>query len=231
MKNEKHRRSPFSLIRGPRSLEIFNSQYVLCTRTGNSETYKFLSPASVNAAFRNAPIDTGWLPPNIIRCGSTPKADFALLFLPSQKHTIQVEADRGGRMQELTLTLPAFIFLGFGRTYSLWAIKGNKPSASAQLFHAPLPNIFGNDAICWGSNRPPRASTTTLNQAWQLFISSPFNGHAATGKAKNYRNDVRPLLRAVAKQKSQFPNDELLPTHRTLDATISNVLGADPKDD
>src|SRR4051812_43471952 len=75
------------ILRGDCSLEFFNEQILYRARTnGAGEIYKFLSLATVTAAFRNAPVDSGWIPPGVIRCGSTTVGAFAVLFLPANKY-------------------------------------------------------------------------------------------------------------------------------------------------
>lgn len=212
------------LLRGERSLEFFNGQIVYRRQTSQGgEQYKFISLGAVAEAFRKAPIDSGWLGANVLRVGSGAHGDFAVYFQPAMRHKLQIE--RGTKLETLQVYLPSLVFFGIAQTFCIWAIKGNSPESTAQLFHAPLPNVFERGLICWGENTPPRAGAATITQAWTLFITSPFNGHAASGKARNHHSDVRTLLRSLARSRKKFPLNELLPLHETLDERIGRMLG------
>lgn len=187
--------------------------------------HKFLSPAQVAAAFRHAPVDTGWLSPGVVRAGSTAQGDFAVLFIPAQKHRLLIETARGGKLQQLELFLPPLVFAGHAQNFRVWAIKERDLKPTSALYHAPLPNVFDNGSICWGTNTVPRASAGTICEAWAVFITSPFNGHAASGKAQSHRQDVRTLLRRLSRARTKFPLAELMPRHETLDARFGQMLG------
>ena len=207
-----------ALVQGEHSLEFFNGQLLFRSRDG----YKFLSPAAVTAAFRNAPVDSGWMPEGVARCGGTGRGDFAVMFFGPQRHQLLIEGR--GRPKQLQIPLPALVFFGLGRDYFVWATKTTALDPKAPLFHAPLPNVFHDGRICWGTNKPPRAGVATIRQAWELFITSPFNGHAAGGKSSRHNQDVRQLLRTLAAPNKRFPLADLREWRRSLEAVVSDHL-------
>lgn len=209
-----------SAPRAAHSLEFFNGQILYRSLNGHGEEAKFVSPATVAAAFRNLPIDSGWLPPGVVRCGETPIGNFAVLFIPPQTHTLNFE----GRKRPLLLNLPAFVFFGSHKSFYVWSTKLKEFQPKAQLYNAPLPNVFGDGLICWGQNRPPKASAATIAKAWELFIKSPFTDHAADHKCRTHDHDVRRLLVKIAGAKRRFPLQELISFAR-LDTTIDELLG------
>lgn len=213
---------------------FFNGQPVWHTRRNGREHYKFVSMAAVIQAFRNAPVDSGWLPSGVVRCGGTAKGDFAVLFIPARRHTLSIESSRGARLHELTLWLPSLVFFGIGAEYHVWALKEDSLEPRAALHHAPLSNVFTDGRICWGENSPPKASSSTISQAWDLFIKSPFNEHAASGKSRTCNRDVRVLLRRVARSRKRFPLSELVAAGGygigSLEATINGMIGGDGED-
>ncbi len=219
------RKQPTNLIKSERSLEFFNGQYLVRTTDGTAERYKFLSPAAVNAAFRNAPIDSGWLSEGVVRCGGGIGGDFAVMFVGARKHTLLLESARGARPQKVVVPLPSFVFFGCRKSFSVWSTAEAEFVPDAALWHAPLPNVFNNGSICWGTNQPPVASGTTIRKAWDLFIGSPFNGHAASGKSRTHGEDVRGLLRQLARSGNKFPAKELLPLHEKLDTRVRRLIG------
>ena len=210
-----------------RTLEIFEGQYLLTIRNGKNLQYKFLDSATVNAAFKNAPVDSSWIPANVIRCGSTPKGNFVALFVPAQKHVLLIQDINGRRNIERTLYLPSLVFFGYASTYYIWAIKETAFTPNSQLYRAPLPNVFDTNTICWGANKKPKVSIETINDAWTLFKDSPFNGHTSSSKAKNHRGDVRTLLLDLAQSGAKFPLDELLQTGSSLQNTIAKLIATE----
>lgn len=205
-------------------MEFFNGQFLFCNRAGAAENYKFLSPSAVTAAFRNAPVDSGWLSDGVVRCGGTGQGDFAVIFIPAQRTKLHIESARE-KLQPFSLQLPSLVFFGLGQSFYVWAVKDRTLNTKSQLFRAPLPNVFANNGICWGTNQPPRASSATIVSAWLLFITSPFNGHAANNKSRTQTNDIRPLLRRVARSRRRFPLNELVAAGGTLDANINRLIG------
>lgn len=208
-------------IRGTHSLEFFNGQILFRSTNGNGEKIKFLNPAAVAAAFQKAPIDSGWLPPGVVRCGHSARGDFAVLYVPAQRTRIEIEA----RKRALDVHLPAFVFFGIGPSFYVWTTTQATLTPHAELYTAPLPNVFGDGRICWGNNRPPRASATSIAETWSLFITSPFSDHAANQKARTYERDVRPLLVNLARTKKPFPARLLFPRRETLDHAVTQIIG------
>jgi PRTRC genetic system protein B len=179
----------------------------------------------VTAAFRNAPVDSGWLDLGVVRCGGAAHGDFAVLFISGRRHSLPMETTHSAKLRQQTLYLPSLVFFGIASSFWVWSIKDDLLKPGSQLFHAPLPNVFGNGSICWGTNKPPRAGASTIAQAWTLFASSPFNGHAADNKARSQPRDVRVLLNKVAGSGRKFPLRELLPFGYTVDAIVNELIG------
>jgi PRTRC genetic system protein B len=207
---------------------FFPGQLVWHSRTKRGDQYKFVSRAAVLQALQAGAVDSGWLAPGVVRAGQTARGGFALMIAPSGRLTIPVERSKGSGVEDLALHLPALAFLGHGKRYYVWALKSTAKPAGAQVYRAPLPNVFDDGGICWGTNTPPPASGTTLPEAWRLFLSAPFNGHAASGKVRGERGDVRSLLRELARTRAKFPPDVLLPFRdydNTLDAVVNAIIG------
>lgn len=221
-----------SALRPERSLIFFNGQFAWVRRTKAGEQVKFVSPAAVLQAMKAAPVDSGWLQPGVVRAGSTARGDFAVMIVPAGRHAMPFERANGKGVETLTLHLPVLAFFGYGQSYQVWALKAADNPARAALYHAPLPNVFGNGGICWGQNTPPAASAATITAAWMLFLSSPFNGHAASGKVKGEAGDVRGFLRGLSRSGKKFPADRLLPFRQyenTLEAAVAAALGGHPQ--
>jgi len=109
--------------------------------------------------------------------------------------------------------------------YGVFAVKCRPENMDAPLFHAPLPNVFGSGAICWGTVQ--RVTDTALRGAsladdWAMLLGSSFGNHACSGKSRSHPQDIRTKLIALEAQKAhRYPVSDLIPAKKTL----TQVLG------
>ncbi len=220
-----------------------------------AERYKFVSSASLKAAFGGEPTDSGWLPQGVVRWGQTIEGEFVAYAMPPKQHNILVEFDvaqdegeeeegphePGGegdepelvvrkptaQVLEMKVPLPGLLFVGCADRWYLWAYAGKELTSSSPLFMPPVPNIYENGGICWGSNKPPAPSAANVPKAWELFLSSPFNDHIAGRRSLKYPNDVRVQLAALsADGVRKYPVSDLVSAgHRNADQMLDRVLG------
>lgn len=191
-------------------LLILDGQYIVRYQEGEATITKLISPEAVRFAFTHLSVDSGFLPPGVVRWGSGSEGDWLVKFIPPNRYLICcILADKPLR---LDIPLPGLIFMGKGSRYYLWAVKSRHFDSLAEVFHVPLPNVSPSGAICFGSNSVPNAASATLEQVWQLFLSSPFNGDSASGKSKAYPNDVRShLITLQDAGKKKYPLRDLIP--------------------
>ncbi|MEG4876879.1 hypothetical protein [Microcoleus sp. CZ3-B4] len=204
-------------------LFIEGGTYIFHYQSGDGSKYKCLSPATLRAAFANTPIDSGWINPEsgILRWGTGSAGEWTIKFVPPQKHEINLLESKH------LIPLPAMVFLGLKSDYWVWAIKGSKFDPEAEAFHVPLPNVYLHSyqscgRICWGDNKPPVAAPNTITKAWELFISSPFNGHLSDGKSRAQPSDVRGKLEKAVKR-SSYPVKDLIATKQTIAKLVAVI--------
>lgn len=208
------------------SLHLVDDQFLFVWKEKDLQRFKFISPVAVRNAVAKEPLDTGWIPPVVRRCGSGPRGDWAVAWFPPRVMTISV-VDKKQKLREISVPLPGLLFLGLSKAYSVFATKGKTFSSDAALYRAPLPNVGGGGLICWGANRIPRASATTIEAAFEVFRVSPFNGHQASGKSVAFGDDVRDQLLALAAAKAtKYPERDLVPAKTSVDRAVSALLGA-----
>ena len=107
-------------------------------------------------------------------------------------------------------------------TYGVFAVKKRPESLDVPLFHAPLPNVFGSGAVCWGTVGRASESSASLADDWAKLLGSPFGDHAVTGKSKRQPHDIRKHLIDLEKRNARtYPKNDLVPLKRTL----AQVLG------
>ena len=208
----------------PAQLLFLPGQYLLVTRVSEAVTYKFLSPFAVTSAFSNEPIDSGWLPANTMRWGRSERGEWIMQFYPPRRYDI-VLTNNSSKSISLNVPMPAFVFLGYGTDYWLWAIPCKQFDPQSQLYHVPLPNVMASGAICFGDSSPPLCSSQGVVQAWQLFWSSPFSDHAVEDKSKSHRADVRNFLCELSNRKSKkYPIADLVPLSLGSVSSVINQI-------
>ncbi len=185
-------------------LLILEGQYILRYQEGEAIITKLISPEAVRQAFTHLAVDSGFLPPGVVRWGSSSEGDWLLKFIPPNYY--QISCIVGEKALRLDIPLPGFIFIGKGSRYYIWAVKERRFNS--------LPNVSNDGTICFGSNRVPRASSDTLESTWQLFLKSPFNGDSVSQKSKSCSEDVRSHLIALHNtRKKKYPKSDLIPYH------------------
>ena len=212
------------------ALLFLKGQYALRYHDDRKGTLiKMLSPESVRSAFSRIPLDSGWLPPAVRRCGHTRAGAYAVMFISPGRHTLRLantwkERFPGSRTLNLDVPLPGLVFAGLGPRYYVWASAG-EPSPDAPLYQAPLPNVHDDGLICYGDNHPPTAGPLSLEAAWRLFIKTPFNDHLRGGPSKRYPDDVREQLLGLAEAAAAaYPVDDLVRHGRHTVATAVDRL-------
>ncbi len=104
--------------------------------------------------------------------------------------------------------------------YQVYAVKKRPDQMDTPLFHLPLPNVFTNGNVCWGS--VPTASETALKSGslledWAVFLGSRFGDHGCNGKSKSHPQDIRQKLIDLEKRRARvYPKSDLIPAQRTL---------------
>ena len=189
-------------------------------------------PVLVRAAFSTVAIDSGYLPPNVLRLGLNEGVQWMAVYVPPAPYQLAL-VDGGERAQVIRVELPGMVLAGRGNQYWIWAVKERDITANTPVFHVPLPNVGADGTMCFGSNAAPVVGGPTILQALHLFLDSPFNNHWAMGKSRVHPGDIRDRLRAIAElDTSVFPEDELLPItptnalqhELTLDHLLQHIM-------
>ena len=206
-------------------------QYVLHYVDGKEEVFRGTSAARLAQAFGAQSVDSGWLPFGVCRWGRQPAGDWMVRWYPPARYLLHMgnPAHPGTFTQEVAL--PGMVFAGIGSTYYVWAAKELTCGPDTQLFAAPLPNVYQDGRICYGSNTPPAVSAdawSSIETAWQLFVATPFIGDLSSGKSRAHPGDVRPSLAHVARSAAlQYPLDDLFPyTINTTAMTVAHITKA-----
>lgn len=204
-----------------------NSQYLFHWRENGVAHNKFVSSAAVRTAFLNEAIDSGWLAPQVCRCGVSNKGEWFVAVIPSGLQTITI-VNGNAQLEQFNVPLPKMLFMGVGLTYYVWAVDDAKFSKDSSVYVAPLPNVNKAGDICWGENSPEKANPGDVLKMWKLFVESVFNGHSVQNKSKGYPADVRELLIHLHQTGTdEFPIGELCPVNQynsTAGSVINGIL-------
>lgn len=208
------------------SLMFVDGQFLISLNDLNgNHVQKFVSPAHVRQAFTHLPVDSGWLPPDVVRWGMNKHGEWVITFIPPQVYNLPFigEDNDESKVTFIKTPMPGLIFFGNAGTYGVWAVKGAQFDPFAKIYRSPLPNVGTTSEICYGVNKPPRANANTIGRAWKLFINSPFNNHTIQGKSKKHPEDVREMLRTLHDAAS-YPQDDLVPFFEEMEITIDKFF-------
>lgn len=209
-------------------IRFHKGQLIFHHRKDHGITTKCLNPLALQTACQQAPLDSGWIAPHTVRCGWSARGEWILLKFPPRRYTLTIPTAktrrRGPQTERLRVPLPGLLFGGINNNYYVWAYTGTN-LAPSHIFHAPLPNIWEDGRICFGTNKQPLASSTTIQQTWELFLSSPFSAELGEHRLHSQENDVFRFLRALHHAKTRkFPTRALRPQHRSLSHIIEETF-------
>lgn len=194
------------------ALLFIRGQYLLAwPEKGGAFQQKYLSGQTVRQALLLEEIDL-CLPSGIRRYGSSPSGEWFLQVRPARCASLLLQADGQPGGELIQASLPTLLFYGHKHSYFCWALKGDDLTPETLIYQAPLPNVNAEGAICFGLNRPPMAALDTVEQAWEVFITSPFNSHHAEQKSKRFPDNVQRHLRSLARRRwRHYPVNDLVP--------------------
>lgn len=186
-----------------------------------------VDPAHVALALAaKVTFDTGLLNGNTLLVRQDGVKKTVVEYRPPQKTGLFLD----GSKTALRVPLPGLVLIRVTTDhqlpqYGVFAVKRRPATMDCPLFHAPLPNVFGSGAICWGTvQRVDNAALyrASLADDWALLLGSSFGDHAVSGKSQREREDIRKLLiQLEANHARRYPTGDLIPVQKTL----AQVLG------
>ncbi len=170
-------------------------------------------PVSVHdvvSACTRVELSSGLLPANTLFWKQRANQSMLGIYVPARRWQVQTES------RTYHLPMPPFVFVGYGTSYQIFAVKRRPDQGSDALYHAPCPNVFGHGGICQGNTPFPACTIHSVYMALNLFLEgSLFNTHLSQSKCQSYPGDVRRLWEVLHGRK-RFPLSELVPAQMTL---------------
>lgn len=174
---------------------------------------------------------TGLLPPDVLYVAQAGLKRLVVSYRPAGRTALHLD----GSVDPLRIPLPSLVLIrlvaGGTQRYGVYAVKARPLTLTTTLYHAPLPNVYHNGSICWGSVPTVSAAqlaSTDLSPAWSLLLGSAFTSHAVSGKSRQAPDDIRKLYLTLEQRRTRvYPTRDLLPASEagTLDAIIQRTLG------
>jgi PRTRC genetic system protein B len=181
-----------------------------------------VSPEEVATALaRTVVFDSGLLGANTLCVRSEGARRTVAEYRPRQKTPLWLE----GSQDALHVPLPGLVLIRTTTAdrhpdYQVYAVAGRPTSYDTELFHAPLPNVYGNGSICWGTVTKvdsDQLQSNDLSADWAQLLATPFGSHSVSGKCQSHRDDVRKLYLELERRKARvYPKKELVPARKTL---------------
>jgi hypothetical protein len=167
------------------ALCFIHDQFYLKYINDGAQVGKFLSAASVKAAFSGSAEDSGWLPENVKRCGNGSRGRWMLGYYAPAIYTVKLDLPNlAKKYKAIKVPMPALVWFGIGHNYYIFAMKGNRFDAKGAIYHAPLANVNGHGLICFGKNQHPAVDKGGFEKTWLTFWDAPFNDDHSGGKSK-----------------------------------------------
>lgn len=181
---------------------------------GQSGGLYALDPAQVALAMAGVSLATPLLPKNCLFWQKTNGDEKLGIYCEPQIWAVNVAV--GSEWQAWRVPMPGLIWMGQGKSYRLWAVKGSDwPIRETHLYKAPCPNV--SEDICRGDVSFPVAGPDTIWAALRLFFESDFNNHLANGKSQAVKDSIVEVWRTLHEAEALvYPEDDLVSTSTTL---------------
>jgi hypothetical protein len=208
-------------------LSFYSYGVLLRKQEGELITEFPVDPAQIALALaEKVTFDTGLLNGNTLLVRQDGVKKTIVEYRPPQKTGLFLD----GSEAALRVPLPGLVMIrvtteGKAPQYGVYAVKRRPENLDIPLFHAPIPNVFGSGAICWGTVQ--RVDDTALRGSslandWTMLLGSSFGDHAVGGKSKRQPQDIRKLLIELeGKKATRYPTGDLV----SVKKTFGQVLG------
>ncbi|MBL8152877.1 MAG: hypothetical protein JNM70_01735 [Anaerolineae bacterium] len=189
-------------------LSFYSYGIMLRKQEGTLVTEYPIDPAQLAVALAaKVTFDTGFLSGNTLHVRQEGVKKTVVEYRPPQKTGLFLD----GSEAALRVPLPGLVMIRVTSSdktpqYGVYAVKRRPSALTTQLYHAPLPNVFGAGSIRWGTvQRPTDAALkiASLAEDWTQLLGSRFGDHAVNGKSQSNPRDIREKLIALEASKAR----------------------------
>lgn len=193
----------------------------------NGAVEVIVSPEDVALALsqRESRWETGILGPNTLFMAEINGTRIVAEYRPPQVTGVWLE----GTPTPLRVPMPGLVLIrrsakNAPQHYRLFAAKKRPDAHSMKLYRAPLPNVYADGDICWGSvPKPEVVNSASLEADWTMLLGSGFGNHGGLSLSKKHKSDVRKLLIELdAKKAKRYPLSDLVEHRLSLRQELYN---------
>lgn len=195
------------------------------TEAGTTE-YPVSAEDIAAALASNVTFNTGLLTPNTICVLSEGAQRTVVEYRSPQKTALWLE----GSEDPVRVPLPGLLLIrsitaGRDPDYRLYAVAERPATFDVPLYHAPLPNVYADGRICWGTVARPGPEALAGNDLagdWAQLFGTHFGNHMVHGKSRSYDHDIRRLYLDLEKRRARvYLKREMIPAKRTLASVLA----------
>ena len=196
-------------------IDIHNETIVLRIFDKGAAMVKPVAALDVaQAFFAEIPLTSGILPTGALWWASTREGREVAIWIPPKVWPVAVQLEAFKPPRRLRLPMPGLVFIcQLGRPPRDFAAKRRPTGPKAQLYHAPLFNVFQDGLTCAGTQH---YSPDMGKHPWEFMTS--FFTHAAhiQGRSKRHPKDLLALWEELD-GKPHLPVSDLLPCGTVAD--------------
>ncbi|MDD5354700.1 MAG: hypothetical protein PHF95_05885 [bacterium] len=165
---------------------------------------------------------SGILPENTIWWKPSKGGAVYAVYVPPGIRRLAYQTNIKDPTKRYNVPMPPLIFLcSSGREPWVYAVKEWPKAESAEVYKAPLLNIFENGKTCPGSNKYPVDSQGIIRE---FFISFFTNAADVSRRSKKYQKNVLELWKDLDKNGAKnFPMDDLVYQGTVKDLLMLNI--------
>ena len=191
---------PLSVLEGNDLAEMLNS-----------------SPESKQVFLRSE----GLLPENVLFINAN-RDGFVIWFTPPMEVNLFFKADLS--IPDGKAKIPAMVWKATNKSLQVYALKTHrKPSADAQLHHAPFFNVYQNGGVCMGNVDIKISGQTGLEEFMSLWQTYFFNSKFShlNGVTSPVKGNIIQLWNKLISGTNSFPVKSLIKTDKNLKDLLS----------
>jgi PRTRC genetic system protein B len=198
-------------------LSFYSYGVLLRKQTEHGQTEYPVNPAQLAEALAaRVRFSSGLLNKNTLLIQQEGVKKLIIEYRPARMSGLWIE----GLDEAVRVPLPPLLLIALysgGWRFHTYAVKRRPTTLDELLYHAPLPNVFNEGHICWGSLRLPEVANNDLKPIWTAFLGSSFGNHSVSDKSRAHPNDVRHQLLALhQRQAKRYPLGDLVAHKVTL---------------
>ena len=191
-------------------IDFYSESIVMQDLLKNGGQYRFVSAHDIAKTLASQlPTSSGLLPLNSLWWANTKSGPLVALWVEPGMRWLALETHPTKPPQRFNIPLPGLIFICRpGRPPHVYAAGKRPEGPRAQVFKAPLTNVYEDGRSCPGTNNYP----VNLGEVPDSFLRSFFTAEVNLGnRSKKHPDDITKMWGELDKKKAQtYPLTDLV---------------------